>query len=131
MMSNEAIRNQELSELCNSIRNLVASQDYDKCGEIICQAMGSFPCDPQPHNLLGIVFEKVGNHVDAMKQFRAASALDPTYAPARQNLTTYGTFYSAGSAAFDESDCPGACGARPSSERESHNIGQILRRKCS
>ncbi len=41
-----------------------------------------------------------------MKHFRAAWALDPTYLPASHNLNTYGTFFSNGSCAFDESDVP-------------------------
>ena len=39
-----------------------------------------------PHNLMGILLEKEANHVLAMKHFRAAYALDPTYIPARYNM---------------------------------------------
>ena len=43
-----------------------------------------------PHNLMGILMEKENNHVLAMKHFRAAYALDPTYIPARYNMEQYG-----------------------------------------
>ena len=95
----------ELSMLCKEVRNLVASGEYDACRGLICQAMQNYPDAPQPHNLLGVVLEKGGDHALAMKHFRAASALDPTYGPASQNLMLYGTFYTLGREAYDESDC--------------------------
>lgn len=72
--------------LCNRIRKLVAAGKYRKCESILAKAMGTFPHAPQPHNLFGIVFEKEGDHIQAMKHFRAAWALDPTYLPARTNM---------------------------------------------
>lgn len=129
MKYNAAIRSAELSELCLTVRNLAVQEDYDSCSDLICEAMGLYPCAPQPHNLLGVVLEKLGAHADAMRHFRAAMDLDPTYAPARQNLMTYGTFYSKGVAAYDECDC----GITKASEKESDGdrFGQLLRRKCS
>jgi Flp pilus assembly protein TadD len=41
---------------------------------------------PQPHNLLGILYEIAGNDDKARKHYRAAYALDPTYKPACRNL---------------------------------------------
>lgn len=95
-----------LAELCASVRRLVAEKDYETCERIICQAMVEYPHAPQPHNLLGIILEKTGNHRLAMKHFRAAWALDSTYLPADYNLETYGTFFSSGNCAYDESDIP-------------------------
>lgn len=91
--------------LCNKIRKLVAVGKYKECESILAKAMGVFPHAPQPHNLFGIVFEKEGDHVQAMKHFRAAWALDPTYLPARTNMDLFATFYSSGKCAYDESDC--------------------------
>jgi hypothetical protein len=53
-----------------------------------------------------LVLEKESDHLLAMKHFRAAWALDPTYLPARYNLENFGTFVPKGRGAFDESDCP-------------------------
>lgn len=95
-----------LEELCTSVRRLVLQGDYKACHKLICKAMKDYPHAPHPHNLLGIVLEKSGDHLLAMKHFRAAWALDATYAPANHNLQLYGTFFSSGSCAFDQSDLP-------------------------
>lgn len=96
----------ELDLLCATVKELVAERKYDACIASICRAMGRYPHAPQPHNLLGIILEKTGDHPGAMKHFRAAWALDPTYLPASHNLNTYGTFFSSGGCAFDEGDLP-------------------------
>lgn len=129
MKMNRCVKNEELRDLCSQVRSLVASRDYDTCSSLVCQAMARFPSAPQPHNLMGVLKEKMGDHAGAMKHFRAAWALDPTYAPAEQNLTAYGTFFSRGKAAYDESDCrddgAGACCI----EYDGLGIGHIIRRK--
>lgn len=94
----------ELDKLSALVREMVNNGRYEDCMEPVCDAMKQNPDAPQPHNLLGIVLEKLGNHAAAMKHFRAAWALDPTYAPATYNLNAYGTFFSHGKCAFDESD---------------------------
>lgn len=97
--------NEELVNLCTSARELIMTADYDSCYKTICNAMRIFPNSPHPHNLLGILLEKRGQHEAAMRHFRAACDLEPTYLPAKQNLEVFGTFYSAGKCAFDETDC--------------------------
>ena len=129
MMSNEITRCQELTDLCAVVRDLVTREEYEKCNDMICKAMSVYPDAPQPHNLLGVVLEMTGNHVSAMKHFRAAWALDPTYAPANQNLTTYGTFYSSGRIAFDECDCQRTKAPVCTIEYDAHGIGHVIRRK--
>ena len=94
-----------LDELCRTVRQLVGRQNFSKCEKLIFEAMRKYPHAPEPHNLIGVVFEKKGDHVSAMKHFRAAWSLDPTYIPARHNLDLYGTFDVKGKCAFDESDC--------------------------
>lgn len=95
----------ELTTLCNEIRNLSNNGEFDKCLNLIYLSMSRFPDAPEPHNLLGIILEKTGNHPLAMKHFRAAWALDPTYHPANQNLMILGSFEQHGEFAFDGSDC--------------------------
>jgi len=96
----------ELAVLCNSVRELIKHKEYHKCELLIKDAMKEYPHAPQPHNLIGILLEEKGDHITAMKHFRAAWALDPAYIPARCNLERYGSFYATGKCAFDESDCP-------------------------
>ena len=96
---------EELQTLCNEVRALVECEKYDECENLICDAMRKYPHAPEPNNLLGVLLEKQGDHLLAMKHFRAAWALDPSYRPVRQNLDHYASFYSREAAAFDESDC--------------------------
>ena len=106
MKHHQMIEEQEsLRMLCVSVRNLIKEGHYDECQKLITSAMGKYPHAPQPHNLLGLLLEKQNNHPIAMKHFRAARALDPTYLPARHNLECYGTFFFNGKCAYDETDC--------------------------
>ena len=61
-------------------------RDDERCMEIIRQAMYLYPESAEPHNLLGLLRKAQGDRVQAMKHFRAALDLDPTYTPARQNM---------------------------------------------
>ena len=100
-------RSQALSELCESVRGLVSCREYTRCTDLIRQAMRDYPSAPQPHNLMGVVLEETGCHSAAMRHFRAARALDPTYGPPIQNLARYGTFCPTGQPAYDQCDCQG------------------------
>lgn len=123
---------ENLSTLCVTVRELISIQDYEKCESLIRSAMGKYPHAPQPHNLIGILLEKKGDHLTAMKHFRAAWALDPTYIPTRQNLDCYGTFFSSGKCAYDESDCKveETVGSRSNYkvEYDKHGVGRFVRR---
>lgn len=125
----EAIIDGELQKLCALIRDLVLGRRYEECISPICQAMENYPHAPQPHNLLGIVLEKMGDHVTAMKHFRAAWALDPSYLPASHNLHTYGTFFSSGGCAFDESDIPPLPESNLEIVYDDRGIGHVLSKK--
>ena len=129
MMTQELTsRSTQLQALCDGVRKYVDTRNYQKCVAMICEAMGEFPSAPQPHNLLGIIMEKEGDHASAMRHFRAAYALDPTYSPARQNLDHYGTFYSRGGCASDESDCPQEAPSPYGIEYDEKGIGHAVRR---
>lgn len=91
----------EIFELCVSVRKLAENGEYEKCFNMICKIMGQYPHAAQPHNLLGIVLEHCGEHVMAMKHFRVACALDPTYKPALKNILTFGTSRAGGEYAYD------------------------------
>lgn len=92
--------------LCNQVRDLIHIGQYETCYELIIEAIRKYPHAPEPHNLMGMLLESQENHLLAMKHFRVAWDLDPTYLPARHNLEFYGTFFSKGRGAYDESDCP-------------------------
>lgn len=141
---NQTPGSNEQKQLCTLVRKLVSKEKYEECIAEICKAMGSHPHAPEPHNLLGIVLEKTGDHASAMRHFRAAWALDPSYLPANHNLNTYGTFFSSGKCAFDESDLPplplpnaelvydergiGRMVSNTTIEYDEHGIGHVVRR---
>lgn len=97
---------ENITIICNQVRELVKAGEYEQSKIIIQDLLGKYPHEPEPHNLLGLVLEEEGEHLLAMKHFRASWALDPTYLPARYNLENYATFITKGKGAFDESDCP-------------------------
>ena len=117
-----------MQALCDAVRRLCREGNYQTCRALIRDAMADNPDAPQPHNLLGIVMEKEGDHAGAMRHFRAAYALDPTYLPARQNLDHYGTFYSRGGCAYDESDCPQEAPSPYEIQYDEKGIGHTVRR---
>lgn len=49
-------------------------------------AIAEYPTRPEAFNLLGAIQEINGNRYDAMRHYRVALDLDPTYTPARYNL---------------------------------------------
>lgn len=118
----------EMNTLCSIVRELVNKGELKKCEPLLSDALGKYPHAPEPHNLIGILLEKMGDHLMAMKHFRAAWALDPTYLPARQNLENFGTFFSKGRCAFDESDCPEEKHEEYITEYDERGIGHIRRR---
>lgn len=84
----------DMSVFCKEGQKLIDKNRYDKCRDLITETMKEYPDAPEPHNMMGILLEKEGNHLMAMRHFRAAWALDPGYAPARKNLENFGTFQS-------------------------------------
>lgn len=82
----------EMLHLCSRIRQYIQERNYKKCNEEICYAMYLHPSAPEPHNLMGILLEKQHDHRLAMKHFRAAQDLDPTYRPAMENMMDYARF---------------------------------------
>lgn len=69
-----------LIKRCMSERHVEAAMEHAR------QAIGLDPARPEAFNLLGALYELGGNHEEAMKNYRVAVDLDPTYQPAWQNL---------------------------------------------
>jgi len=70
----------KLIKRCMNDRHFEAAMAHAK------QAVGTDPTRPEAFNLMGVLFEIAGNTVEAMKNYRVAIDLDPTYEPAWQNL---------------------------------------------
>ena len=83
----------EMKNLSICVEKFIKEYKYKECEEMISYTMYLHPHNPEPHNLLGILMEKRGDHVLAMKHFRVSLDLDPTYKPAQKNLEVFGTFF--------------------------------------
>ena len=118
----------DLSALCCSVKQLAGRGDYSECEKLIAEAMSRHPHAPHPHNLMGVLLEIMDDRKAAMKHFRAAWSLDPTYLPARHNMDVFASFYMKGECAYDEGDCAAQearqCGRV---EYDSRGIGRVVR----
>ncbi|MFP4457638.1 MAG: response regulator [Clostridia bacterium] len=65
----------------------ILDKNYTKGEQYLKKAVALGVDQPEPHNLLGVIAEYNGNLDQAQKHYRAAIALDPTFSPARANLT--------------------------------------------
>ena len=120
---------ERLAELCRIVRQFVRQNNLTQCEQLIFDAMSQYPHAPEPHNLIGVLLEKKNDHNSAMKHFRAAWALDPTYIPARYNLHVFASLYANGKCAFDESDCPpDVKDGDYDIEHDAHGVCQAIRR---
>ena len=120
-----------MQPLTAHIRALVAQRHFSEAEDEAAQAMAAAPHDAQPHNLMGIIAESRNDHVKAMKHFRAAWALDPTYRPARINMERYGSFSGQmPRPVYDETECaPDPAESRPAYwiEYDAKGIGHVIR----
>lgn len=81
-----------MTDLCMKVKKYIEEKDWNSCMELIPRYMERYPNSAVPHNLLGIVLESQGHHPDAMRHFRAAWSLDPTFLPASQNIDAYSLY---------------------------------------
>lgn len=131
MIGNLQIGN--LKDCCNDIKQMIAAHEYEKCETVIIRSMERYPHSAIPHNLYGILLEREHNHLLAMKHFRAAYALDPTYIPARYNMEQYRSISGRGiREAYTEEDCAEICEKKRDKQfyvkYDEHHIGHIVRK---
>ena len=96
---------EELKDLIAKAKSMIGRNEFDECEALLSTAMFQNPHSAVPHNLMGLLLEKKYRHEDAMKHFRAANALDPSYAPSRWNLEGFAEFYKTRREAYFSSDC--------------------------
>lgn len=70
----------ELAKRC------IGEREFDSAQEHVRQAIATDSTKPEALNLLGALIELRGDWLEALKQYRAALALDPTYKPADENV---------------------------------------------
>lgn len=96
---------EEMLHLCGRVRSYLKDRDYSRCREEISYAMYLYPHLPEPHNLMGLLLEREHDHAGAMRHFRAAYALDPTYLPARENMQEFGNMEHPPRSHYTAADC--------------------------
>jgi DNA-binding response OmpR family regulator len=67
-------------------KGCINKRDYDKAYEYLKKAVSMEPAKPEPYNLMGALLELKSEFTEALKMYRAALAIDPTYKPAEANL---------------------------------------------
>jgi len=67
-------------------KRYIGERQFDAAREHVRQAIATDPTKPEALNLLGALIEMCGDWLEALKQYRAALALDPTYRPANDNI---------------------------------------------
>jgi DNA-binding NarL/FixJ family response regulator len=72
--------------LLKTARDYVERQDFPQAEGFLREALRCNPNRPEALTFLGEIEEYLGNRLDALKKYRAALDLDPTYAPAQQTL---------------------------------------------
>jgi Flp pilus assembly protein TadD len=82
----------EFETLIDQAIDCINGSRYSEAEQYIKSAMVYDMTAPQPHNLFGILLEYRGDQLRAMKHYRAATDLDPTYLPAKNNLYRAGQF---------------------------------------
>lgn len=85
-MKKNVLNKPRLESLFVSAAEMLRKREMKKAYELIIEAMSLAPSAPEPHNLLGIMFDINENEDGARRHFRAAIALEPSYVPAAKNL---------------------------------------------
>ena len=120
-----------MQPLTAHIRLLVAQRHFSEAEDEAAKAMAAAPHAAQPHNLMGIIAESRNDHVQAMKHFRAAWALDPTFLPARINIERYGSFSGQmPRPVYDETECtpcPAESRGAYRIEYDAKGVGHVIR----
>ena len=116
---------ERLEERC---RKLMDRHEYKECEAEIETAMATSPHSAVPHNLMGILMVREQKQMLAMRHFRAAYGLDPTYIPARYNLERFGELHPSGKCAFTEADCPVQNDTQFEMVYDDRHVGWLVRR---
>lgn len=102
-ISSDNTENEEY--FCLKMKQLICSDQLQEAFQNIYDFIAKHPDSAIPHNLLGIIYEKKRNHVLAMKHFRVAWCLNPTYLPAQENMSNFSSFEPMHRFFYEKSEC--------------------------
>ena len=89
VLETEPIRGEEISEYKASLKaakNFARKRDFENAVAQAKKAIGADPAQPDAFDFLGQLQETLGDFDSAIKNYRVAIDLDPTYQPAKNNL---------------------------------------------
>lgn len=67
-------------------KKAINKQQFEKAQEQVKEASRKDPSKPEAQNLLGAIVELQGDWLTALKHYRAAASLDPSFEPAEKNI---------------------------------------------
>jgi len=73
-------------DILNLAKGEINKKNFSEAIELLKKATSTDSEKPEPFNLMGIIYELKNQQAKAMKMYRAALALDPSYRPATDNL---------------------------------------------
>jgi len=82
----DAQKAQDYAGWMEMARKCVNEKRFEAAAEYVRKALARDPARAEAFNFLGALLEIRGDRMGAQKNYRAALALDPTYAPAQENL---------------------------------------------
>jgi len=77
-------------ELLERAKSAINSRDFSRAEEFLNRAIKTEVEKAAAYNLLGALEEIKGNHTQAMKNYRTALDIEPSYGPAQKNLERAG-----------------------------------------
>ena len=83
LVEDDATDYRTLIEIC---KRAIQDGRFEEAGEVARRAIARDPAQPEAYNLFGAILEIRGDSQEALKFYRAALDIDPTYQPARANL---------------------------------------------
>ncbi len=73
-------------------KKMINERNFSEARKYLEKAVATDPNDPEVFNLLGVIYEFEDDENKAMKNYRTAVSLDPTYKPAQDNLNRISEF---------------------------------------
>jgi DNA-binding NtrC family response regulator len=94
------------AELMEQAKLWINRRDFRQAERTIHKALALDSSRAEAFNLLGVCLELRGERLEAQRRYRAAVGLDPTYEPARANLSRT-TRFDYSTEGIDKGDCGG------------------------
>ncbi len=85
-LENKHIEADDFEDILNLAKAEINKKNFSKAINLLKKATSTDTEKPEPFNLMGIIYEFKNQQAKAMKMYRAALALDPSYRPANDNL---------------------------------------------